>query len=182
MTVSRLRAKLGDPPVKRAMLAVETRLKGERRLTPQVARILRSPAGPAVAHYIGSGQRITDLHQLEVESAIALAIMAAISGGLGWLVAGRVLRPLRTMTAATQQISEVNLHERLAVPGPRDELRQLANTIDGLLSRLEAAFEAQRQFVANASHELRTPLTSARALLEMTLDDPRATIHTFRAS
>jgi signal transduction histidine kinase len=117
-----------------------------------------------------------------VESAIALAIMAVISTALGWVVAGRVLRPLRTMTAATQAISAANLNERLAMPGPRDELRQLADTIDGLLGRLEGAFEAQRRFVANASHELRTPLTAVRAMLEMAITDPRATVESFRTT
>ncbi len=125
---------------------------------------------------------MADLHQLIVESALALALMALISTALGWVVAGRVLRPLRTMTAATQEISEENLNLRLSMQGPRDELRQLADTIDGLLGRLEGAFDAQRRFVANASHELRTPLTAVRALLEMVLSDPRATVATFRAT
>ena len=107
-----------------------------------------------------------------IESALALAVMALISTALGWVVAGRVLRPLRTITAAAQEISEDNLNRRLAMQGPRDELRQLADTIDGLLGRLEGAFDAQRRFVANASHELRTPLTAVRALLEMVLSDP----------
>ena len=89
--------------------------------------------------------------------------MTVVSLVLGWIVAGRVLRPLREMTAATQRISEDNLHERLAMPGPGDELKDLADTIDGLLERLEGAFAAQRRFVANASHELRTPLTTMRA-------------------
>ena len=130
--------------------------------------------------YFGNQQRLSDLHQLEEESAIALAMMALISGLLGWLVAGRVLRPLRTMTATAQEISEASLHRRLAMPGPRDELRQLADTIDGLLGRLESAFEAQRRFVANASHELRTPLTAVRALLEMVLSERGASVETFR--
>jgi signal transduction histidine kinase len=86
------------------------------------------------------------------------------------------------MTTTTQEISEANLNRRLAMPGPPDELRQLADTIDGLLARLEGAFDAQRRFVANASHELRTPLTAVRALLEMVLSDPRATVSTFRAT
>jgi signal transduction histidine kinase len=122
------------------------------------------------------------LHNLLVDSGIALAIMAAISIVLGYLVAGRVLRPLRTITAATRQISERNLDERLALPGPRDELRDLADTIDGLLARLETAFSAQQRFVANAAHELRTPLTLWHALLEETLTDPDADIDTFRAT
>ena len=130
--------------------------------------------------FVGTQQRVADLHQLIVESSIALAVMALISAALGWLVAGRVLRPLRTMTSTTQQISETSLDRRLAMDGPRDELRQLADTIDGLLERLEAAFDAQRRFVANASHELRTPLTAARAMLEMIISDPSATVDTFR--
>lgn len=150
------------------------------QLPPNVRQAFGSSAGKAVVSFVVANQRISDLHQLEVESAIALAIMAIISGLLGWVMAGRVLRPLRTITAATQEISEASLHRRLALTGPRDELRQLADTIDGLLWRLEGAFEAQRRFVANASHELRTPLTTVRALLEMTLSDPRATTETFR--
>ena len=122
------------------------------------------------------------LHQLLVDSGIALGIMTLISIALGWLVAGRVLRPLRTMTATTRQISEHNLHERLALPGPKDELKDLADTVDDLLSRLETAFGAQQRFVANAAHELRTPMTLWRALLEETLTDPDATIDSFRAT
>jgi signal transduction histidine kinase len=106
--------------------------------------------------------------------------MAVVSVALGWVVAGRVLRPLRQMTAAAQRISEDNLGERLAVPGPGDELKDLGDTIDRLLDRLEGAFTAQRQFVANASHELRTPLTLTRTLLQMALTDPRPTLATFR--
>jgi signal transduction histidine kinase len=147
---------------------------------PGIKRALRSSAGRAVIRFVGSQQRISDLHQLEIESAIALAIMAIIATLLGWVVAGRVLRPLRTITATTRQISEANLHRRLALPGPRDELRTLADTIDDLLERLQGAFDAQRRFVANASHELRTPLTAIRALLEMVISDPEATVATFR--
>jgi signal transduction histidine kinase len=151
-----------------------------QKLTPTIERLLKSPSGQRVITSARSVQRISDLHQLVIESSIALAIMAMISGALGWVVAGHVLAPLRTMTAATQQMSEANLHERLAMKGPPDELRQLADTIDGLLERLEGAFGAQRRFVANASHELRTPLTTVRALLEMVLSDPRATASAFR--
>jgi signal transduction histidine kinase len=112
-------------------------------------------------------QRSDQLHQLLVWSAVALGLMAMISIGLGWLMAGRVLRPLRTITATTRRISEHNLHERLALDGPRDELTELGDTIDDLLARLEAAFEAQRRFVANASHELRTPLSMMRTSLDV---------------
>src|ERR1700751_2042083 len=86
------------------------------------------------------------------------------------------------MPPTTQQTSDANLDLRLPMDGPRDELRQLADTIDRLLGRLESAFDAQRRFVANASHELRTPLTSARALLEMVMTDPHATVQTYRTT
>ena len=98
--------------------------------------------------------------------------MTVVSIALGWLVAGRVLRPLRTMTAATRQISEHNLDERLALAGPRDELKDLADTIDGLLARLEAHVAEQQRFAANASHELRTPLALTQAMLEVARNDP----------
>jgi signal transduction histidine kinase len=154
----------------------------DKRVPPPIAHLLRTQQGQKALGELVFTQRVADLHQLIIESALALALMALISTALGWVVAGRVLHPLRTMTAATQEISEENLNRRLAMDGPRDELRRLADTIDGLLGRLEGAFDAQRRFVANASHELRTPLTAVRALLEMVLSDPMATIATFRAT
>jgi signal transduction histidine kinase len=138
-----------------------------------------------VAHQLSAqaaSQHARDLHQLLIQSGFALAIMAVLAIALGWLVAGRVLRPLRAMTVAAQQITERNLHERLALPGPGDEVKDLADTIDGLLARLETAFDAQRHFVANASHELRTPLTYNRALLEVALADPAATAGDLRSA
>lgn len=137
---------------------------------------------PGPGALIGSEQRSSDLHQLLAGSVIALALMAVLSLVLGRLVAGRVLSPLRAMTRTTQEISERNLHRRLAVAGPEDELKKLGDTIDGLLGRLQGAFDAQRRFVANASHELRTPLTVTRALLEMSLSDPRADVESLRAA
>ncbi|WP_405144160.1 HAMP domain-containing histidine kinase [Sphaerisporangium sp. NBC_01403] len=110
--------------------------------------------------------------QLLIGSVLALALMAVVSVVLGRVVAGRVLRPLRTITAATRRISADNLHERLAVPGPADEVKDLADTIDGLLERLEGSFAAQRRFVANASHELRTPLATMRASLDVAVAKP----------
>jgi signal transduction histidine kinase len=90
------------------------------------------------------------------------------------------LRPLRTITDTAREISASNLHRRLDLEGPDDELKQLGNTVDGLLGRLETSFEAQQQFVANASHELRTPLTLERTLLELALSDPNASIDSYR--
>jgi signal transduction histidine kinase len=105
-------------------------------------------------------------------SAIALAVMAVVSVAAGWVVAGRVLRPLRQMTTATRRISADSLHERLAIDGPEDELKDLADTIDALLERLDGAFAAQRRFVANASHELRTPLAAMRVSVDVAAAKP----------
>jgi signal transduction histidine kinase len=134
-----------------------------------------------VIQQAGAQQQADMLHQLLVMSGIALGIMAVLAAFLGWLVAGRVLRPLQTMTVRIQHISARNVHERLAVAGPRDELKGLADTVDGLLGRLEAALDSHKRFVANAAHELRTPLTLEHALLEEAVLDPAATAAAFRA-
>ncbi|MGA2926608.1 MAG: HAMP domain-containing sensor histidine kinase [Solirubrobacteraceae bacterium] len=112
------------------------------------------------------------LHEGLIQSGIALAIMSIVSIALGWLVAGRVLQPLRAMMTTTRQISERNLNKRLALSGPRDELKDLADTIDGLLARLEAHIAEQQRFAANASHELRTPLAITQTLLDVVRNDP----------
>ncbi len=126
------------------------------------------PAGAAAAAQAAvDAQHSADLHSLLVWFAVALGVMAVVSVLLGWLMAGRVLRPLRQITAATRHISEESLHQRLALVGPSDEITDLAGTIDGLLARLEGAFDAQRAFVANASHELRTPLAMMRTSLDV---------------
>ena len=129
-----------------------------------------------------SQQRNEDLRVLAVVAAIALAIMGAVSIGLGWLIAGRVLRPLGTITATVRDISATNLHRRLALGGPEDEFKELADTFDGLLARLDASFQSQRQFVANASHELRTPLARLKTLAQVALADPHANAASLRAA
>jgi signal transduction histidine kinase len=101
-----------------------------------------------------------------------LVLMALLSLGLGWLVAGRVLRPLQRITATAKRLSERTLDQRIALQGPDDELKELADTFDGLLGRLDAAFDAQRRFAANASHELRTPLAISRTEVDVALEDP----------
>jgi signal transduction histidine kinase len=115
-------------------------------------------------------------------SGIALAIMAVVAAVLGWFVAGRALRPLRRITESARRISATNLHERLAIAGPNDDLRELADMIDGLFARLDASLNAQRQFVANASHELRTPLARSQTLLEVALRNPDAPAGSLRAA
>jgi two-component system sensor histidine kinase VanS len=133
---------------------------------PDAIRQVRQMYAEAVA------RNTHGLHQGLIQSGIALAIMTAVSIALGWLVAGRVLRPLRTITATTRQISERNLNQRLALSGPRDELKDLADTVDGLLARLEAHVGEQQRFAANASHELRTPLAITQTLLDVARNDP----------
>jgi two-component system sensor histidine kinase VanS len=133
---------------------------------PEAVRQVRQMYAAAVA------RNTHGLHYGLIQSGIALAIMTAVSIALGWLVAGRVLRPLRAMTATTRQISERNLNERLALSGPRDELKDLADTVDGLLARLEAHVAEQQRFAANASHELRTPLALTQTLLDVARKDP----------
>jgi signal transduction histidine kinase len=161
-----------------ALLAI-TYLLVRRETAPVVVRL--SPPGeptrdlPAYVDALrASAERQHDeqLRQLLLQSGIALSIMTVVSLALGWFVAGRVLVPLRTMTGRTRRISQHNLHERLALQGPADELKELADTIDDLLARLEAAFDAQRRFVANASHELRTPLAMMRTSLDVATGKP----------
>jgi signal transduction histidine kinase len=114
------------------------------------------------------------LHHLRVQYALALAALTALSVLLGWMLAGRALRGLQEITATARRVSQDNLDERIALDGPRDELKELADTFDAMLERLSSAFASQRRFVANASHELRTPLTVMRTELEVTLADPNA--------
>ncbi len=149
-----------------------------RQVTAANAAELRTVTAKAKAQV--DAVRSSQLSTLLTESGIALGIMALASIGLGWLMAGRALRPVRTMSTRARGISERNLHERLSIDGPDDELKELARTFDGLLGRLEAAFESQRRFVANASHELRTPITLERALVEVALADPHPTVESLK--
>ena len=120
-------------------------------------------------------QRATALSHLLDVSVAGLAAMAVVSALLGWIMAGRVLRPVHAITAAARRASEENLGERLGLAGPDDELKELADTFDAMLARLDAAFASQRRFVANASHELRTPLTVMRTAIDVTLAKPERT-------
>ncbi|HEY1651430.1 MAG TPA: ATP-binding protein [Acidimicrobiales bacterium] len=149
--------------------------QGQRQLANAVHQLQQ--VGPAQA-----AQRAADSHQLLVNSGIALAIVAVLALLAGWFIAGRMLRPIRTITRTARRISSTNLHERLALGGPEDELKELGDTLDDLFGRLGAAFDAQRHFVANASHELRTPLTAERTLLQVALDDPDTTAAAWRST
>jgi len=138
-------------------------------------------AGPG-GGVTATAQHSTDIRQLVVGSAFGLAVMAALSLAFGWLIAGRFLRPLRTITATARDISASNLNRRLSLGGRDDEFAELGETLNDLFGRLEAAFESQRHFVANASHELRTPLTAERTLLQVALADPDATAQDLRSA
>ena len=137
--------------------------QGETVTTVHVAG--RAPSPGVTVH--GS-----DLGQLLILAGIALAVMAVVSIMFGWLVAGRFLAPVRAITASARRISATSLHERLSLQGPDDELKELADTIDGLLARLERSFESERRFAASASHELRTPLATMRVWLDVAMAKP----------
>jgi signal transduction histidine kinase len=122
-----------------------------------------------------------DKREILIICAVILAAITVAAASIGWVIAGRVLRPLSTITSAARRIAASSLHERLGLHGPDDELKELADTLDDLFARLEASFDAQRRFAANASHELLTPLTRERTLLQVTLADPASTAGTWQA-
>lgn len=119
-------------------------------------------------------ERRDTLEAMLVWSLVCLGAIGIVAGGLGWLLAGRALHPLQQITATARRVADRSLHERIALTGPDDEIKDLADTFDAMLERLDRAFDGQRRFVANASHELRTPLTINRTLIEVALDDPDA--------
>ncbi|MFC7530006.1 sensor histidine kinase [Actinoplanes sp. GCM10030250] len=137
-----------------------------------------SGAAPAIA---GTGGGIGP-HQLFAGAAIAVVVLIPVALAAGWFVAGRFLRPLRAITVTARAISAGNLHQRLNLGEPTGELTELGRILDDLFARLDAAFDAQRHFVANASHELRTPLAGLRTLLEVVLADPDADAGALRSA
>jgi signal transduction histidine kinase len=162
------------PPVTKAQakLAFQCKLgKG----TPPPLKECAQALSAVGAQQAALAQRNQTLGHLLTYSLAALGIMTAVSGGVGWVMAGRVLRPVSSITAAARRASEQHLGERLALTGPHDELRELADTFDQMLERLDAAFASQRRFVADASHELRTPLTVMRTAIEVTMAKPART-------
>lgn len=117
-------------------------------------------------------QRQALMHGMLRWSLTALIMVSVLACGAGWLLAGRALRPLQEVTATARRVAGRSLHERIALHGPDDEIKELADTFDAMLERLDRAFDSQHRFVANASHELRTPLTINRTLIEVALEDP----------
>jgi signal transduction histidine kinase len=140
---------------------------------------------PAPAHPRSAIPALAGGPDVQAQELRAIAVLAALvvaSLAVGWMISGRLLRPLRTITSTARDISASNLNRRLALRGKDDEFRELAETLDDLFGRLEASFESQRHFVANASHELRTPLTAERALIQVALADPDSTAEALRAT
>jgi signal transduction histidine kinase len=117
----------------------------------------------------------TGLAAIQIASVIGLGVLIPGAAGLGWLIAGRTLAPMRSITEAAQRASELRLGQRLALAGAEDEVKQLADTFDLMMERLDTAFTSQKRFVANAAHELRTPLTAMRTAIDVTLSKPQRT-------
>jgi signal transduction histidine kinase len=156
------------PAIGKCVVAAQT--QGGARALNQCAAVY--------AHGVAAGaaaQRGTTLAHLLTYSLLALAGVALLAAVAGWLVAGRILRPVHRLTAAARAATEQNLSQRIALRGPRDELHELADTFDTMLERLDRAFTSQRQFIANASHELRTPLTVMRTAMDVVLARPDPT-------
>ena len=159
-----------------------------QQATAQCVRVAQTRNAPAVAiarkceglyaNGVQAGaaaQRSTTLTHLLTYSLLSLAGVTLLAAVAGWILAGRILRPVHRLTAAARAASEQNLSQRIALQGPRDELRELADTFDTMLERLDRAFTSQRQFIANASHELRTPLTVMRTAIDVVLAKPQPT-------
>ncbi|MER5883245.1 ATP-binding protein [Streptomyces sp. NPDC001941] len=146
---------------------------GSGRAEPSVPPVPRGDVAlvQKIDHTIQAVQDAA-LRQMLLWSGVGLVVMALLAGVLGWWLAGRALRPVTSVTEAARRISDENLHQRLALTGPDDELHRLADTFDTMLERLEKSFESQRRFVANASHELKTPLAVQRTSLQVGFADP----------
>ena len=166
------------PPVTKAQASLAFACKlgpGGKQPEPVLSSRCAHALSAVGAQQAAIEQRDQMLGHLLAYSLAALGIMTAVSGAVGWVLAGRVLRPVSSITAAARRASEQHLGERLALTGPHDELRELADTFDQMLERLDAAFASQRRFVADASHELRTPLTVMRTAIEVTMAKPART-------
>src|ERR1700729_3242578 len=173
-------------------LLVRRNLEGHHRFHAALQRLGLHPvtgtqlgfrAGSKDAMLVGAVEhQLVDqaLHTLLLQYVIALVVMTLMSSVIGWLLAGRALAPLRKITATARRVSGENLGERIALQGPEDELKELADTFDRMLTRQDAAFASQRHFVANASHELRTPLAIMRTEVDVALAEPNPDVSELR--
>jgi signal transduction histidine kinase len=139
---------------------------------PQKATVIDRATEESLAGKVAARAELRD--RLITGAAISVGALTLLSGGVGWLVAGRVLRPVRLVSNTARRLSEHDLHERIPVSGPDDEMRELAETFNGMLARLQRSFDAQSHFAANASHELRAPMTTQRTLVEVAAGTPGA--------
>jgi signal transduction histidine kinase len=155
-------------------LSLDHQLSGRAASTEQLRTHEVPPELAARLRAQFQQDRDDTLRAMLIASLAALGVIGVAAGGFGWLLAGRALRPLQDITATARRVADRSLHERIALQGPDDELKDLADTFDAMLERLDRAFDSQRRFVANASHELRTPLTINRTLIEVALDNPHA--------
>ncbi|MEU7860532.1 HAMP domain-containing sensor histidine kinase [Nonomuraea sp. NPDC049141] len=164
------------------VLLVTVNLLLRQALDTRIARLpggAMAPAAPTAPTLGVRVDRLPPLPQLVNDvigyqwkvTALTVGILALVSLVVGWLVAGRILRPIHRITATAQRLSLSTLHERIALGGPKDELKELADTFDAMLDRLELSVAGQRRFIANASHELRTPLAVQRAAIEIGLPE-----------
>ncbi|WP_042402307.1 sensor histidine kinase [Streptacidiphilus carbonis] len=153
-------------------LAVTLLSVGVYLLTSTVLTAAPTPAVPATGPAAGSGQTSDTWHGVLLSAVVALVFGMAVASVLGWTVAGRMLAPIRRITAVARETASHDLQARVALDGPQDEIKELADTFDTMLARLERTFQAQRRFAANASHELLTPLTISRTLLEVAAATP----------
>lgn len=143
--------------------------------TPPPVTGATGPADPSLPDTIRQvviREQNDTLNSMLLWGSVALAIVALVGMGFGWLMAERALRPLARITETARRVAGRSLHERIALDGPQDEIKELADTFDSMLERLDRAFDSQRLFVGNASHELRTPLAINRTLIEVTLGRP----------
>lgn len=152
----------------------------KQREAPAEPRLSASQVAWCNRAFIAAGggpidQRDATLAALRLASLIGVGVLVVASAALGWLVSGRALRPVRSITEAARRASELRLGQRVALAGPDDEFKQLADTFDVMLERLDTAFTSQKRFVANAAHELRTPLTAMRTAIDVTLSKPART-------
>lgn len=152
---------------------INHQLTAQGNMSEQILRHLSPEVHDALMVQLQQGRNDT-LNTMLIASLVLLGVVGVIAGGFGWLLAGQALRPLQQITATARRVADRSLHERIALVGPNDEIKDLADTFDAMLERLDRSFNSQRRFVGNASHELRTPLTINRTLIEVALDNPQA--------
>ena len=169
----------GQQPSSSHLASFVARCRSEQP-SAQLHKGLLAKCNAALQQLGAQHQRDRTLSHLLEYSLITLVVVIALAAILGWFFSGRALRPVQQITAAARVASEHNLSARVAPRGPRDELRELAETFDEMLDRLQASFEGQRQFIANASHELRTPLAVMRTTVDVVADNPNSTPNDLR--